>query len=247
MASLVDALGVSEMTVRRDLALLEQRGLLRRVRGGATPSQGRSYEPPFALRENLQRAAKERIAEAASELIADGDTVAVDTGSSALALARRLGRHQNLTVVTHSLPVAGVLAEHPSLRVIVTGGILRSGEQSLTGHLSERAFADFHVDKLFLGVAGVDIDHGLTEYNVEDTQVKRAMLRSAKDVTVLADSTKHGRVAFAHVTDLHAVQRIVTDGGAAPHFVAALDQAGPEVIVAADPEPADEKGFGTDA
>lgn len=232
VAELVDHFAVSEVTVRRDLGLLEQQGLCRRVRGGATQPHGRSYEPPFPLRRTFQQAEKSDIAATALSFVADGDSIAVDIGSTTVALAGCLSARHNLTVITPSLAVAGALVDHRSARVIVTGGVLRPSESSLVGHLAERAFADFHVDRLFLGVGGLHPDHGLTDYNVEDTLVKRAMLQTAKEIIVLADSTKLDRIVFASVAPVTDVHRVVTDAGADPRKVARLEDKGVDVVVA---------------
>lgn len=232
VAELVDHFGVSEVTIRRDLALLEQQELCRRVRGGAIQPQGRSYEPPFALRRTFHQAEKDAIAEAALVYISDGDSIALDVGSTTAALARRLTARHNLTVITPSLSVAATLADHPSVRVLVSGGLLRPSESSLVGHLAERAFTHFHVDRLFLGVGGLHPDHGMTEFNVEDTLVKQAMLDTAKETVVLADSSKLDRIVFATVAPVTRADHVVTDAGADPDAVARLEDQGVDVLVA---------------
>ena len=231
VAELCERFGVSEMTVRRDLAALERRGLLRRVHGGAVSARGRSYEPPFLVRSGQRVAEKQRIAEAAVRLIHDGDSIALDVGTTTLEIAKRLEGVRNLTIVTPSLHIANVLANVPQNRLILTGGILRPGELSLVGHLAERVFQDLYVDKLFLGIGGLDLEAGLTEYNLEDAQVKRAMLRSAKECIVVTDSSKLGRVAFAAVAPIAAMDTLITDTEADPALVARLEEMGVRVIV----------------
>lgn len=223
---------VSEMTIRRDLRLLERDGLLRRVHGGATSSRGRSYEPPFLLRAGEHADAKARIGAVAAEMIHDGDSIALDVGTTTLEIARHLEGKKNLTIVTPSLHIANVLASQPATRLILTGGILRPGELSLIGHLAERAFEEFYVDKLFLGIGGISFEAGLTEFNVEDAQVKKAMLASAKECIVVADASKLGNTAFAGVAPLSAVHKLITDSTADPEFIAHLQEMGIEVILA---------------
>ncbi len=230
VAELCRQFGVSEMTVRRDLAALERRGLLRRVHGGAVSARGRSYEPPFLVRSGQQVEEKQRIAEAAVALIHDGDSIALDVGTTTLEIARRLEKVRNLTIVTPSLHIANVLANVPQNRLILTGGILRPGELSLVGHLAERVFQELYVDKLFLGIGGLDLEAGLTEYNLEDAQVKRAMLRSAKECIVVTDSSKLGRVAFAAVAPLSAMDTLITDSNADSAIIARLQEQGIQVI-----------------
>jgi len=124
------------------------------------------------------------------------------------------------------------MAEQPACRLILTGGILRPGELSLVGSLAERAYQDFFVDKLFLGVAGIDFETGLTEYNLEDTLTKKAMLKSAKEIIIVADSSKFGQVAFAAVAPLKVVDRIVTDNALTPSIHSRLKEENIEVILA---------------
>ena len=157
VSDLVKEFKVSEMTIRRDLDILENQGLLRRVHGGAVSRRGRSYEPPFMLRtsENLEN--KIRISQAAADLIQNGDSITLDVGTTTLEIARHLQNKQDLTVITPSLQIANELINHPGIRLILTGGILRIGELSMVGHLAERIFEDFFVDKLFLGAGAVDL------------------------------------------------------------------------------------------
>lgn len=223
---------VSEMTIRRDLRILESDGLLRRVHGGATSSRGRSYEPPFLLRAREHADAKARIGAIAATLIQDGDSIALDVGTTTLEIARHLKNRKNLTVITPSLHIANILAGQPAIRLILTGGILRPGELSMVGHLAERAFQEFYVDHLFLGIGGISLEAGLTEFNLEDAQVKKAMLGSAKECTVVADASKLGNIAFASVAPLSAIRRLITDSSADPEFVARLRERNIEVILA---------------
>jgi len=211
VSDLVERFNVSEMTIRRDLMALERKGLLRRVHGGAVSSRGRSYEPPFLLRRSEHTEEKKRIGRAAAELIQSGDSVMLDVGTTTLEVARNLVDHQNLTIITPCFQIASILVEHPGIRLILTGGILRPVELSMVGYLAERTIQDFYVDKLFLGAGGVDLKVGMTEFNMEDALVKQAMLRSAKDISLVVDSSKFGHVAFAAIAPLQATNRIITD------------------------------------
>jgi DeoR/GlpR family transcriptional regulator of sugar metabolism len=222
---------VSEMTIRRDLEALERAGALRRVHGGAISAVSRSYEPPFALRAGREPEAKQRIGRLAATLLSQGDTATIDVGSTALELARALRDAERLTVLTPSLRVANELADNAQIRLIVTGGAARPGELSLVGDVAERTFEDLHADVVFLGVGGVD-KIGLTEFNLDDTRVKRAALRSARRCVVLADATKLGRVAFARVCPLERVDVLVTDSGADDVALQPIRDAGVEVLIA---------------
>lgn len=229
---MVERFGVSEMTIRRDLDILEKKGLLRRVHGGAVLDRGRSYEPPFLSRavENLE--AKQRIGRVAADMIQNGDSITLDVGTTTMEIARHIAGKQNLTVITPCLQIASLLAENPNIRLILTGGIVRPGELSMVGHLAERALKDFYVDKLFLGAAGVDFNAGLTEYNLEDTLVKQVMIKNAKEVILVADSSKFGRIAFTSIAPLSVVSRLITDQEADTEVVTRLRRQNIEVVLA---------------
>jgi DeoR/GlpR family transcriptional regulator of sugar metabolism len=220
---------VSEMTIRRDLEALEREGLLKRVHGGAVTVVSRSYEPPFAARAGRNGAAKERIGRAATELLTDGETVILDVGTTTLDVAKAL-RGRNLTVLTPSLRAAQVLADEPGIRLMLTGGLARPGELSLVGDLAERSFAELRFDTFVMGVGGIDLEAGLTEFNLDDARVKRAALASSRRCVVVSDSSKLGRVAFARICPLDRMDVLVTDTDAAPDDVAALEGADVEVI-----------------
>ncbi len=231
VADLVKLFDVSEMTIRRDLDILERKGLLRRVHGGAVSSHGRSYEPPFLLRSTDHSEEKQRIGKAAADLIKKGDSVMLDVGTTTLEIARHLYAHQNLTIITPCFQIAALLAEHPGIRLILTGGILRRSELSMVGHLAERTIQEFYVDKLFVGAGGVDIVTGFTEFNLEDTLVKQAMLRQAKDITAVVDSSKFGQVALTAIAPLKAVNRIITDSGLEPKMADRIREMGIEIVL----------------
>ncbi|MDW8054828.1 MAG: DeoR/GlpR family DNA-binding transcription regulator [Anaerolineae bacterium] len=232
VAELCEQFGVSEMTVRRDLNELEQAGVLRRVHGGAVSARGRSYEPPFLSRATTHQAEKERIGRLAASLVQDGESIALDVGTTTLAVAHALREKRNLTVLTHSLHIAQVLAAQPYIRLIVVGGVLRVGELSLTGHLAERAYREFFVDKLFLGVGGISIHAGLTEFNLEDALVKQAMLHAAKERIVVADASKLERIAFARVCALSDIDTLITNAEADSGMIQRLEEAGVRVLLA---------------
>jgi len=223
---------VSEMTIRRDLITLEKKGFLHRVHGGAVSSRGRSYEPPFIVRQVKNIDEKRRIGEAAAGMVNTGESLILDVGTTTLEMAHHLLGKRNITVITPSLHIANLLTEQPGIRLILPGGILRKGELSLVGNLAERAFQDFFVDKLFLGVGAIDLQAGLTEFNMEDSEVKKVMLRSAKEIIVLADASKFGQVAFASIGPLKLASRIVTDRSLDPAILAQLQAEKIEVILA---------------
>lgn len=227
---------VSEMTARRDLRILDRQGLLRRVHGGAVSSLGRSYEPPYNLRVTQAVSVKQAIGKKAAELVIDGDSIALDVGTTTMEVARALRGKRNLTIITASLTIANEIAAKFSLgtdvRLILTGGIVRPREFSMIGHVAENAYRDFHVDKAFIGIGGLSLEEGLTEYNLEDALVKRPLLYSARRRIVVAEGAKLGRVTFTTIGPLSAIQYLITDRSAPDNIVEELRKLNIEVIIA---------------
>jgi DeoR/GlpR family transcriptional regulator of sugar metabolism len=215
VAQLCESLRVSDMTVRRDLHDMEGQGLLRRVHGGAIRVTRHSYEPPYPLRETQLHKLKEQIGKNAAELIGNGDSIALDIGTTTLEVARAMSGLHELTIITSSLPIINEIVSRYSLesdiRLIVTGGIMRAREMSMIGHHAARLYEELHVDKAFVGVGGLSLEQGLTEYNLDDALVKRAMIATAEQVIVVADSSKFNRITFASIAPLSEVDIIVTD------------------------------------
>jgi DeoR/GlpR family transcriptional regulator of sugar metabolism len=230
IAELAAEFDVSEMTIRRDLEELEDEGVARRVRGGAIATVSRSYEPPLATRATEAQDAKRRIAEAAADYIEYGETAILDVGSTTFALAQRLRGRGGFTIVTPSVQAATELAGDPNTRVILTGGIVRPGELSLIGDLAESTFSQLNCDVLFLGVGGIDAEKGLTEYNLDDTRVKRAAIKAASRKVALADQTKLGRVCLAAIASLSEIDVLITDAALTHPVLAAVREAGVEIV-----------------
>ncbi|NJA58960.1 DeoR/GlpR family DNA-binding transcription regulator [Streptomyces sp. NEAU-H3] len=228
---LSDLLRISPSTVRRDLRELEEEGMLRRVHGGATVLDG-AFEPDQPQRAATQWEEKGRIAEAALPLIRDHSTVLISGGTTTETLAARLGDRRGLTVVTNALPIAQVLSATAAVDVIVLGGVLRHREQSLLGHLAERALAELQIDQIFTSSFGLDAETGLTGAHVDEAQTDRALLAAARDIVVLADESKLGRRGPVRLARLEQVSTLVTDAGAAHPVCAALTRQGSKVVAA---------------
>jgi DeoR/GlpR family transcriptional regulator of sugar metabolism len=211
VGDLARRLAVSDMTVRRDLEELERQGLLRRVHGGAVPAVSRSYEPPFPVRAERATEAKRAIAAETVSLFGDGDTILLDVGTTTLEVAHALQGRANLTVLTPSLPVANLLADEVGIRLICLGGVARPSERSLVGSLAVTALRQFYVDVCVLGVGGLDAEAGLTEFNLDDAEIKRAALERSRRLVVTADASKLGTVAFAAVAPASRIDVLVTD------------------------------------
>lgn len=226
VADLCARFEVSDMTIRRDFSTLERSGLLRRIHGGAVSARGRSYEPPVLARIQEARSAKQAIGRFAASLVREGDSIALDIGTTTLELARNLLHIRDITVLTNCLPVANVLVDQPEIRLMLCGGIVRPGEHSLIGPVAEYTFSRFYIDKAFIGIGGVDLEAGLTEYNLEDAEVKRHMIQNCEQCILLTDSSKFGLKTFASVAPLAAVNTIVTDEGLEETYREALEKRG---------------------
>lgn len=232
VADLCETLAVSEVTIRRDLRHLSDEQLIRRVHGGAVAGRGRNYEPPNIIRVATNETQKRAIAAEAAKFVSEGDSIALDVGTTTLALAQVLVKMSNLTIITASLPIANVLVESPRSRLILTGGIVRVQEHSMIGHVAARTYEDFHLDKAFVGVGGVHPEAGLTEYNQDDTLIKQAMMRHAKQIIVLADSSKLGRTCFMTIGPLEEIDVLITDDSARPQDLEELRRRGVQTVVA---------------
>lgn len=227
---LADALEVTPETVRRDLTALERMGLLRRVHGGAIPVERFGIEPAVADREGRMAGQKERIAKAALDELPDGGAVILDAGTTTVRLAEMLPTDRELTVVTHGLPIAMLLATRPNVTLHLLGGLVRGRTLAAVGAWAERALGDVFADVAFLGINGVTVEQGLTTPDLAEAGVKRALVAAARRTVVLTDHTKFGRADFAHVAPLAAVDTIITDSDLAPELVDEIESAGPRVV-----------------
>ncbi|WP_456824922.1 DeoR/GlpR family DNA-binding transcription regulator [Cellulomonas sp. P5_E12] len=229
---LAEDLDVTPETIRRDLTVLERHGLVRRVHGGAIPVERLGFEPGIADREGKFAGEKERIAKAALDEVPDGGAVIFDAGTTTVRLAELLPADRELTVVTHALPVAMVLAMRPGITLHLVGGTVRGRTLAAVGSWAERELADIHADVAFLGTNGLSVEHGLTTPDLAEASVKRALVANARRTVVLADHSKIGRVEFAHVVPVSAIDTVITDSGVEPELVEELEAAGPRVVTA---------------
>jgi DeoR family transcriptional regulator, fructose operon transcriptional repressor len=229
---LAELTGASEMTIRRDLDTLAAQGVLERFHGGARTLLLRGQEPPFALRAHEAADAKRKIAAEASRLIADGETVLLDSGTTCLEAARLL-HGRPVTVMPLSLQAIHLLSDAPApTTLIVPGGRPRHGEGALTGSLTLASLAELRFDTAIIGCCGLSAAEGLTAYDLDDAAVKKAVIASARRVIAVADGSKLGRTAHAHVGASALVRTLVTDTTAPADEVAALEEAGTVVITA---------------
>ncbi|MER6845045.1 DeoR/GlpR family DNA-binding transcription regulator [Streptomyces platensis] len=205
--------GASEMTIRRDLEVLSSQGVLERYRGGARSLLLRGEEPPFALRAQEGAEVKRRIAVEAARLVADGESVVLDSGTTCLEVARVLA-HRRLTVMPLSLHAVNALAAAPQLTLLVPGGRPRPGELALTGPLTQASLAALRFDTAIIGCCGLTAENGLTAYDLDDAAVKRAAIASSRRVIAVAEATKLSRTALAFVAPAPTLHAVVTDDSA---------------------------------
>ncbi|MGW5333289.1 DeoR/GlpR family DNA-binding transcription regulator [Streptomyces bauhiniae] len=237
-------LGVSDMTVRRDLDALARQGVLEKVHGGAVPVvEASTHEPGFEAKSGLEPTAKEEIARAAARLVAPGSAIALSGGTTTYTLARQLLEVPDLTVVTNSVRVADVFhtAQRTSGRrpgaatVVLTGGV-RTPSDSLVGPVADRAIAALHFDLLFLGVHGISAEAGLSTPNLAEAETNRQLVRSARRVVVVADHTKWGTVGLSSFAALDDVDTLVTDGGLPAEARTEISERLRRLVVAGEPE-----------
>lgn len=227
---LAETLDVTTETVRRDLTVLERRGLVRRTHGGAIPVERLGFEPAVSDREGRMAGQKERIAKAALDEVPDGGAVLLDAGTTTVRLAELLPTDRELTVVTHALPVATVLATRPNVTLHLLGGTVRGRTLAAVGAWTEQALRDIYADVAFVGTNGITVEHGLTTPDLGEAAVKRAIVHAARRVVVLADHTKFGRSDLAHVAPLSAVDTVITDLDLEPELADEVEAAGPRVV-----------------
>jgi DeoR family transcriptional regulator of aga operon len=209
-------LQISVATVRRELQNLEHRGLLRRTHGGATTIEPLLYEAfqhDSSFRAQLEEHAEEkrRIAAAAADLIQDGDTIALTAGTTTTDVVRSIRHRTGITVVTNTVNVAMELSQRKDLVVIVTGGILRGNWFSLVGPLAAQAMEQIYIDKVFIGVNGIDCEHGLTCHNPDEAAINRSMVNHARQRIAVADHSKFGKTATYRICATDEIQILITD------------------------------------
>ncbi|MDE1175663.1 MAG: transcriptional repressor AgaR [Edaphobacter sp.] len=231
VSELSDTLGISRITIRKDLDHLESKGLVQRTHGGALAPQGSALlDPSLKEKEQHQHREKQLIAAAAAKLVKEGQCVLLDSGSTTTAIARALREFSHLTVVTNAVNIAAELAG-TDFDVILTGGSLRKNSFSLVGPLAEDVLREIRADILFLGVDGFDPQVGLTTPNVLESRVNRAMVHSATRVVAVCDSTKFFRRSMALIVPPTAIHTVITDDQIREEDIEALQGLGIELIV----------------
>lgn len=208
---LSQALGISRITIRKDLDYLQGRGVLQRTHGGALLPQSRTlFDPSLKEKEKRYAPEKQRIAAAAVGLVQEGQCILLDSGTTTTAVARALKKFSHLTVITNGVNIAAELSG-TDFEVILTGGSLRKNSFSLVGPLAEDVLHDMHADILFLGVDGFDLEAGLTTPNLMESRVNRAMVKAATTVVAVCDFSKFNRRSLSKIVDVSYVHHVITD------------------------------------
>jgi DeoR/GlpR family transcriptional regulator of sugar metabolism len=223
--------GVSPATVRRDLDALEKQGKVRRFRGGAMLGQA-PPELPALQRAEEQAGEKARIGKAAAQLVADGDTIFLGSGTTVLEVAKNLHGRKNMTVITNSLMVVNELAYDEAIDTVLIGGMLRHSELSMIGHIAEQALQEVRANKVFMGIRAIDLKNGLTNDYLAETLTDRAILNIGAQIIILADHTKCGVVSTAFLAPLSAIDVLITDDKTDKHFTEALESLDIQVKIA---------------
>ena len=230
VSALAEELDVTSETIRRDLTVLERRGLLRRVHGGAVHIERLGYEPSVMARREHNAAEKSRIGRAARDFLPDGGAILIDAGTTTMELVRQLPSDLALTVVTNSLQAAAHLAELPRVELLLLGGRLRDVTGAAVGSWTRNALAGLRVDVAFMGTNGITPDMGLTTPDQSEAEVKAAMVAAASRVVCMVDHSKVGLVQLCRFASLDVVDVVITDSGLEQDLADELAAAGPEVV-----------------
>lgn len=221
----------SQVTIRKDLDVLQAQGLVHRSHGGALPVREGALEDPTLLeKEKLHRKEKLHIAAAAAAMVKEGQVVILDSGTTTTAIARALRNFRKLTIVTNAVNIAAELAG-TEVEVILTGGTLRKNSFSLVGPMAEETLRHLNADILFLGVDGIDAQYGLSTPNLLEAKVNRLMVEGAKRTVAVCDSSKFGRRSLSQILPLSAIHGVITDRGIPKNELKALKKAGIEMTL----------------
>ncbi|MET2986468.1 DeoR/GlpR family DNA-binding transcription regulator [Aureibaculum conchae] len=219
-------LDVSAVTIRKDLKLLEEKGLLFRTHGGASLENPYINEKAVNEKEKISVEEKNGIAQAAAKLIDENDSILIASGTTVQALAKFIEPKNKLTVITSSLNVVLHLINHKNTEILQLGGYVRHSSASVVGNYATQILENVSFSKLFLGVDGIDLDYGLSTTSLEEAQLNKKMLASAQKTVVLADSSKFGKKSFAKICGLEEVDQIITDDGISKSIIKKLEESG---------------------
>lgn len=231
VADMAKMLEVTTVTIRKDLKSLEEKQLLYRTHGSASPINPIAPELKVSEKEKMKKDEKERIALAACSLIEENDSIIIGSGSTVYTFAERIQPINHLTVVTASLKASILLNELNNVDVLQLGGTVRKNSVSVVGDYTSHFFEDITCSKLFLGVDGIDLEFGVTNSNIEEAQLNRRMMQASLKTIILADSSKFGRRGFGKVCNLDQVDVIITDSGISEAIAKLVEENGIELVI----------------
>lgn len=227
VTDLSSLMNVSTMTIRRDIAHLASQGLVVKTHGGAVwPTGSTASEPRYEAKAEVNVREKQRIGVAAAEMVRDGETVLLDSGSTTYQIARSLRGKRGLTVVTNDLVIASDLSKSASISLLLVGGSVRPGIFSTVGPYAEEMLRQLSVDKAFLAADAVNLEKGILNSNPEEVPVKRLMVRAGRETILVVDHSKFDKLGLSFVCDIEDVDMIITDSGVHPEIAAELRERG---------------------
>jgi len=233
VAELSKKFKVSEVTIRNDLDQLEQKNTLIRARGGAIKFETRMvYDQRVVDKSKIHFKEKALIGKEAAKYVKESDIIIIDSGSTTGEMVSNFVDYQDLTVITNALDIANQLISKPNINVIIPGGYLRKNSISLVGPMAEKSLRNLNVDKVFLGVDGIDSRHGLYTPNVEEARLNEVMIEISEEVILLVDSSKFKVRSLAFICTIDKVHRVITDGNILMDDRKRLEDAGVQVIIA---------------
>ncbi len=221
---------VSTVTIRNDLDFFEEKGLIHRTYGGALLRNNVYNDPSLEEKQKINVEEKKRIGEYAAGLVKDGESIILDSGTTTREIALRLKDKKDLTLMTNAINIAVELAGVSGMRLMLTGGVLRDKSYSLVGPEAERMMQNYFFDKLFLGVDGMNFDHGLTTPNPQEAQLNRMMVERSNTVILVSDSSKFGRHSFSYICGLEPIETVITDTNISPEFEEGFKERDIEVV-----------------
>jgi DeoR family transcriptional regulator, aga operon transcriptional repressor len=234
VTALSEAMGVTAVTVRKDLKILEEKGALLRSHGGARRPTTYVNDRPIDEKMQVRVREKQQIAKAATALLQPAEAIIIGSGTSVRAFAKAIPLGFPLTVLTSAMNVTLSLIDHPQLEIVQLGGVVRKSSRSVVGHYSEAMLADFACSKLFLSVDGLSPDFGLTTSNMMEAHLNAQMVKAVPQVILLADSSKFGKKGFGRICGLEEVHTIITDDGLSNSYRQQIEELGIKLVVAPD-------------
>jgi len=230
VAEICDTFEVSKATARRDLEILQSEKKIKRIHGGAIPASYRTPEIPLLIRQEEQVENKQRIGLAASELVHDGDTIILGSGSTVIEVALHLLDRHNLTVITNSLPIMNLMANKANISLVCIGGMFLSTELCFIGHIAELALGEVRADKAIIGVRSVNLEQGLTSDYLPEAKTDRVLINAAQETILVVDHTKFGRTSAALLVPIEKIKTIVTDSETPKTLVSSLQDLGIQML-----------------